>query len=289
MMEFIKDIHEARMTRGADNQRVLTYSDCVERLYLTVLVLELMRNYPQMRNQVQSYARNTSRHDNYKHFRMNSTDLYNFIYFVDGDDDAIKKLKDPGSARRARARVTLPTMALNGYLSSLATGTNPLRSSQLLINLENKLNINNTEYKSLRRYITTFEGLTANDKKFVVTKLLFAVRAKLRSSDIIDDLEKLAAIKDLEDPRVPDNEPTISTPDIAAGDLIDYRLLVGTGNLMFARKFVEMAATGASIPANIVKSYIPVIKMVTDIVQAGPAFVQQLKILHQKAKKHHNR
>ena len=44
------------------------------------------------------------------------------------------------------------------------------------------------------------------DKKKTVTRLLIASRAKLRTADIIDDLEKLAAVNDLETARVQDNE-----------------------------------------------------------------------------------
>ena len=55
MMEFIKDINEARMTRDSSNARVLTYTDCCERLYLTVLTLELLRKYPTFTNNVQCH------------------------------------------------------------------------------------------------------------------------------------------------------------------------------------------------------------------------------------------
>ena len=57
MMEFIKDINEARMTRDSSNARVLTYTDCCERLYLTMLVLEMLRKYPTFSNTVRAYAK----------------------------------------------------------------------------------------------------------------------------------------------------------------------------------------------------------------------------------------
>ena len=43
---FIKDLHEARMTKDNGSSRKLTYSDCCERLYLMLLILETMRNFP---------------------------------------------------------------------------------------------------------------------------------------------------------------------------------------------------------------------------------------------------
>lgn len=286
MMEFIKDINEARMTRDSSNARVLTYTDCCERLYLTVLTLELLRQYPTFTNTVKVYAKKTSGYESYKYFRSNGTDLYNFIYYVNGDDKALNKLKDPGAAKRKRKSVTLPTMQLNGYITKLSYGTQPQNTAQLFVRLENELGIVNSDYKQVRRALSTWNRISTIDKKKFVTKLLFACRAKLRSSDIIDDLEKLAAIRDLETAAVRDNEPTVSTPDmtIDSKDLLWYKSIVGSDNLFLARKFVEMTGRGTAIPSNVVQAYAPAVKMLNDIVAAGPAYVGMLRTIHNKAK-----
>ena len=64
----------------------------------------------------------------------------------------------------------------------------------------------NTDYKAIRRNVVMYDRLSTLDKKKTVTRLLIASRAKLRTADIIDDLEKLAAVNDLETARVQDNE-----------------------------------------------------------------------------------
>ena len=116
---------------------------------------------------------------------------------------------------------------------------------------------------------------------------MYATRAKLRSSDIIDDLEKLAVEGNFETGLVKDNEPTVSLPDIPleSKDLINYRFLVGTKNLMQAQRVVQLASRGASVPSNFITAYLPIIKMVHDIVRAGPAFINQLRVLHKRAQK----
>jgi hypothetical protein len=284
-MEFLQELHEARMTRNANNQKVLTYTDCCERLYLSVLVIDLLRRFPKYRSAAKNYCSMTTRYPGYKSFKITGSDLYNFIYFVDGDDKAQDKLKDPGSAKQMRLRTHLPTLQLNGYLTAIANGNEP--TGNILLGLETALRINNTEYKNMRRAISNFDTLTTVDRKKNVTRLLFAVRAKLRSSDIIDDLEKLAVEKDFETSLVKDTEPTISMPDIpiGLGDFVNYKFLVGSKNLTLARRTVELAVSGASVPASLLKSYMPIIKMVHDIVRAGPSFIQQLRILHKRAQK----
>ena len=81
--------------------------------------------------------------------------------------------------------------------------------------MENGLDIKNTEYKNIRRSLGKLEDSSRiKTQKVLATKLLYALRAKLRNSDIIDDFSTLVAIKDLESDRVKDQEPTVSTPDM---------------------------------------------------------------------------
>ena len=124
--------------------------------------------------------------------------------------------------------------------------------------------------------------------KKTVTRLVIAARAKLRTSDIIDDLEKLTVLKDLETSTVIDTEPTVSVADIptdALSDVANYKFLVGNSNLVMARKVVQLATQGVSIPGSFVKGYLPIIKIVHDIVRAGPAYINQLRVLHKRAQK----
>lgn len=285
---FLKDeIYEARMLRDDNNARVLTYTDCSQRLYLILLCLELMRHFPRYSDIVKRYASNTTNRNNYNIFRMFSTDLHNFLYFVNGDDDAMDKLKDPEAAKGLRAKTRLPIMAVNRYLTQLSNNAQPSNPSELFIKLETALNIKNSDYKNIRRLITNMKSLSKIERENSTTKLLFAVRAKLRSSDIISDFEKFVKEKGLETRDVKDNEPTVSTPDLGSGQsaLQFYRLLVGTGNLMAAKRFLDLAQSGQSIPSTFLKGYMPIIKMVDDIVSAGPTYVQNLRVLHNRAKK----
>ena len=54
---------------------------------------------------------------------------------------------------------------------------------------------------------------------------------------------------------------------------------------MQAKRFLDVAQAGQSIPNTFVNGYMPIIKMVDDIVSSGPTYVQALRVLHQRAKK----
>ena len=284
-LDFLHDLYEARMTRDSENQRILTYTDCTERTYLSLMILQLLSQFSTYRQYASQYARQTKK-TNYKQFRMYSTDLHNFVYFVTGDDKAMDKLKDSIAAKMLRKRASFPTMAFNRYLGEIGSGLNPSGVLQFFLNVENGLNIRNTDYKTVRREILSYDRLSERDRRMTVTRLLHAARAKLRSSDIIEHLEKLAADRNLETGNVQDNEPKISVPDISTQgrDLALYRYLVGGSNIVALKRFIDLALSGKSIPGSVVSAYLPAIKLVDDIVKAGPSFVQVLKALQSRAK-----
>ena len=286
-MEFIKEIFEARMTKDDGSSQKLTYTDCGERLYLILLALEMMNQYPDFKLFIQNYCKKTVGFELYKFYRIMGTDLYNFIYFLVGDDSAQRKLKEPDVAIAAKKSTRVPVRDLNRYLNELAQGKNPLLVSSLFIKLENSLRITNPTYKDIRRSLSDWGKLTIAEKQKAFTQLIFAVRAKLRSSDIIDDFEKFAALKNLETDRVVDTEPTISVPDILISptDIALYRYIVGNNSLGLTKKFLELAKDGKGIPAPMVQAYLPAIALIDDIVKAGPAYVQNLRALHKRAKK----
>lgn len=64
-----------------------------------------------------------------------------------------------------------------------------------------------------------------------------------------------------------------------------YGYLVGVENAMRAKRFAEMASQGKSVPANFVQAYLPIIDMIDDIIDGGPAAITQLRNLHKRFKK----
>lgn len=285
--EFLEELHEARMTRNESNMKKLSYTDCCERSYLMLLIIELTRRFSETRSPIQRYAQNSKGYSQYKRFQINGTDLHNFIYFVMGDDEVVSKLKDGEAAIAARKNRAFPIMAVTRYLKQVASGTDPSHVYEMFSTLESGLRISNSEYKSIRRAILSTGKMSTQQIKTAITKLLFAARAKLRSSDLIDDLERLATSKNFELHGVTDNEPTYSKPDpaVESDDLFYITGIVGSSNVYLAMKFLELAQRGETIPASVVKAFRPATQLFVDIVQGGSPYVSTLKTLQRQAKK----
>ena len=291
MMDFIKEIHEARMIRGSNDTKSLTYSDCCEKLFLCVCILEVMRHDADNDSFVKNYAANSFDSNNYNNFKINKTDLHNFIYFVTGDSAAMDKLKDPGAAKKLRRKTDLPELQLTSHLIDLKHNPRNSRINgyEILTKLQKSLYQQTSEYNLLRRALANYTKITLQQRKEIITKLLFAARAKLRSSDIIDDFSRWAGQNRLEVSTVRDTEDTISQPDFdknSTKDMSYYKMLVGNDNMVLAHKFVEQSIDDKPSPIRYIKAYMPIISMIHDFVQAGPTAIHQLKLLHKRIKKY---
>ena len=286
-MDFIREITEARMTRTQSQTEKLSYLDCCERAYLILLSLELMRQFPDFERKTIAYARNTARYTGYDYFRMNATDLYNFLYFATGNDKALERLRDPEDAKQARQRTHVPIMAINRYLSKLGAGQTPSNVSAFFMEAEKSMRVNNSSYKSIRRVVTNFRKASNKDIRTATTRLLYAARAKLRSSDIINDLENLADERNLQSASVKDREPSVSKPDIVVkdSDLMYLQKLVGSQNLYLAVKYIELSSQGKTIPSHLVQAFNPALEVFVDIIKGGPAYLQTLLRLQRSANK----
>jgi len=286
-MNFIKDLQESRMTRDARNQRLLTYTDCKEKAYLTILCLQAMRYYRKHKTDAMKYAYKTVMFREYNRFRIDSTDLYNLYYFITGDEQALKKLKDPGSAAKERRTTVISVGKLNGFLRRLASGDAVTAEDiKTLALIESDLDISNPHYRELRRRLNTFDTDSTADRKTTITRLLFAARSKLSDSDVMPMFSKFAGDNNLEDFNATDPEPKVSTPDMSGMmNVQNYRLILPVNSLPFVSRFLDMIGKGKTIPANIAAAYLPLVMIVHDIVKAGPAYIDQLKILHNRAKR----
>lgn len=284
---FLKDLHEARMTRDARNQRLLTYSDCREKAYLSILCMQAMRFYRKHKTEATKYAYKTVMFREYQRFRIDGTDLYNLVHFLQGDEKALGKLKNPDAAAIERKKTVISIGNLNGFLRRLASGDSVVdKDIRALAQIESDLDITNPHYRSIRRRLTSFGTDTPTERKTTITRLLFAARSKLSDSDVMPMFARFTNDNNLEDFNATDPEPKVSMPDLGGMQNVPYyRLLVPTTSLPFISRFLQIMQAGQAIPSSIAGAYFPIVIMVHDIIKAGPAYIEQLKQLHKRAKR----
>ena len=114
------------------------------------------------------------------------------------------------------------------------------------------------------------------------------IKALTNDQEILldEDIEQMFLeldLEELDEDALDRIEKRVSQREIAL-----YSFLVGRQNAIKAKIFVEKMSQGQTVPSSIANGYAPAVDMIHDIVKAGPAYINLLKSLHQRAKKASN-
>ena len=275
---FLQYVSEGRVVRRQSDLQRYTFQEITERIYLSFLTLTLLRNFAQTQGFVKQYATDTLAYGSFDRVRSTSNDLHNMMAVVAGDPEITKKLANKNAAMALRQRQTVPVLAIRRYLRDFRN------SYSFLTSLETALGITNADYKNLRRAISDYAQLDTRRKKATTTRLLQALKAKLSGTDLQRKAQEFADKQKLELDNVIDAERTVPGAEMTPDEMTGYRVLVGASNVRRAKIAADMVKQGKSVPAPVMQAYVPVIKMVDDIVKGGYTFVKLLQTIHDRAR-----
>jgi hypothetical protein len=186
-MQFIKELHEARLIRTRNDLKY-SYKEVCEHLYLIILALDFLSKLKRGQDMAKKYARSTASYINYTEFRTSATDLYNLIYFVDEKPDTVRQLFQSDEAKTLREKTHIPRMELNRWLIKLTDVGS--RDFYFLMRMEQALNISSSELKEIRRMLS-FTSPTDSDLKNVAYKIVNSFRSRMPLWDLRQDLESV--------------------------------------------------------------------------------------------------
>ena len=275
---FLQYVSEGRVVRRQSDLQRYTFQEITERIYLSFLTLTLLRNFAQTQGFVKQYATDTLAYGSFDRVRSTSNDLHNMMAVVAGDPEITKKLANKNAAMALRQRQTVPVLAIRRYLRDFRN------SYSFLTSLETALGISNADYKNLRRAISDYAQLDTRRKKATTTRLLQALKAKLSGTDLQRKAQEFADKQKLELDNVIDAERTVPGAEMTPDEMTGYRVLVGASNVRRAKIAADMVKQGKAVPAPVMQAYVPVIKMVDDIVKGGYTFVKLLQTIHDRAR-----
>lgn len=275
---FLQYVSEGRVVRRQSDLQRYTFQEITERIYLSFLTLTLLRNFSQTQGFVKQYATDTLAYGSFDRVRSTSNDLHNMMAVVAGDPEITKKLANKNAAMALRQRQTVPVLAIRRYLRDFRN------SYSFLTSLETALGISNADYKNLRRAISDYAQLDTRRKKATTTRLLQALKAKLSGTDLQRKAQEFADKQKLELDNVIDAERTVPGAEMTPDEMTGYRVLVGASNVRRAKIAADMVKQGKAVPAPVMQAYVPVIKMVDDIVKGGYTFVKLLQTIHDRAR-----
>ena len=104
--------------------------------------------------------------------------MANMLAIVSGDPDITKKLKNKNQAQAMRQRQPVPVMALRRYMR---TWEDHYRN---LTQLERALNVNDSNYRNVRRAVANYLKLNSKQRNDTNKKLNQMLQSKLPNTDI---------------------------------------------------------------------------------------------------------
>lgn len=200
MFSFIKEnCNESRMYRN-QNLSSMTLRDAVDNAFLSLLLLNIFNREFETAPFAQDYARRTMQFNGFREPRVAGTDLYQSLHILTNPNSRnSQQLAGDEQNAALRQRLFVKEKLLKDYLREMSRGTlTNSTARRLMYALESQMNIDITNYKSLRRLVTDWENLTTFQKKLAVTRLLQYFRTRARRSDLYPMLEEMSKKKDWE-------------------------------------------------------------------------------------------
>tara|TARA_B100001093_G_scaffold336101_1_gene320947 strand:- start:1425 stop:1985 length:561 start_codon:yes stop_codon:yes gene_type:complete len=175
---FLKYVSEGKVIRRHSDLQRFTFPEVTERIYLSFLALALMSQLKDTKDFTRKYADQTMAKGTFDQVRMMNNDLANMLAIVAGDPDITKKLNNKNQAQAMRQRQTVPVMALRRYMRSWED------HYRNLTQLERALNINDGNYRSVRRNVANLQNLNSRQKTATIKTLNRMLFKSLPNTDI---------------------------------------------------------------------------------------------------------
>jgi hypothetical protein len=182
---FLKYVSEGKVIRKFSDLQRFTFPEVTERIYLSFLALALMSQQKSTQPFVKIYTEQTMAKGTFDNVRMINNDLANMLAIVSGDPEITKKLKNKNQAQAMRQRQPVPVMALRRYMRTWED------HYKNLTQLERSLNINDANYKNVRRAVANFTKLNSRDKEQTVARLKQMLQSKLPNTDLHKKFKEL--------------------------------------------------------------------------------------------------
>jgi hypothetical protein len=220
----IGTLTESRLIPNTHTLRTWNGRDIADFTFLYLLSIEILRHEMATSHAMSTYSNSALRWGNFNAFVGNANDLYILLHILTGKNNQSAKeaLADNVASNKFLDHLVVDPNKVKSYLRNVALEQyQPAWSRQFFLDLEAKLKIQTSNYRSIRRLVVDWPILNKADRQLVMTRLLQAFRARMLRSEIKGHLEKLAATQKLELKNVANPEtgqqaplPQASTPDL---------------------------------------------------------------------------
>lgn len=183
---------ESKMFRNSYLEQ-LTLRDVVDSVFLNMLTLFILSKEFETASFAEDYAHKTMMYSGFDVPRVSGTDLYQGIHIMLNPNSSTGELLR-GQQQNAvlASELHANSKLFKDYLRRLSTGTlDRVTAIRIMYQLEGKMDIDISNYKSLRRLITDWDNLSTYQRQLCVTRMLQYYRVRGRRSDLFPVLQTI--------------------------------------------------------------------------------------------------
>jgi hypothetical protein len=190
---FISDMLESKMFRSKSRVEGHNARDMADFAMMNMLALYILSNEYDFAVAAQDYAKRTMTYGNFNTYRAGGTDLNIALTAVkNGMSDSSEK------DQMQNKRLQFNDVRIKAFLNTLKAGRKPMGVQNFFMRLEGDLDIQNSNYRSIRRLVQDWPRLNKMQKQLVITRMMQFFRAKALRSELYSYIRDLSRSQGLE-------------------------------------------------------------------------------------------
>ena len=189
MFDFIKDLSESRLFPTVQELKKHSDKDLGEWLILNLCALRILLAVEGTRDYARVYARKTASFNKFDKWRSDGNDLYTLLQSCSHVDD--------GGKTKVGQGLNMPNV-LAWLRQAAREHPDEHTTRRLFVRLDFDLKVRNESIKAIRRLTTDWYRIDHRKKQLVFTRLLQFFRTRMRRSELLVQMEKVARHHDLE-------------------------------------------------------------------------------------------
>jgi hypothetical protein len=192
-LTFINDLTESRMFRTRQQAETTDARSMIDFAFMNLLTLQLLYSNYETAPIAKEYAAKTIEFRSFDSFKPAQTDLYLAL-------NGIKtgKLGGGEAARIQMNKLKVPYQTLVDYLYRMSQGKEIPNPMSVLTQIEKGMDIQDSNYKAVRRLVTNWQSMDASSRKIAITRMLQFYRTKAIRSQLYGVLNDYAKTNNLE-------------------------------------------------------------------------------------------
>jgi hypothetical protein len=222
-LSLINDLNESKQYRSRHAFSRVTARQVADHAFMDMIALWILYNEFEYAPRAMAYASSTGQLNSFSRYIQSGTDLYLNLHVV---SQKRTDLLDTTADQVALDRFNVNEKQVVRYLKQMSSNSiNGGHVRMTLQRLEQSLQIENSNYRSVRRLAQSWPTLDTNRKRTVLTRILQFYKAQARRSEMFVLLQSLATSKNLVDANAKNAElsPAAKAAAVAGTGYVGYQ------------------------------------------------------------------